>query len=117
MSFSDAVANFKAAAADYQNAYQNFVAKREEKDDFERGIRKHAYPNLIKQSNTQKMQLEFEHAVAQNGENDKYYRKLLSDFNEAELKLEIAKISYNMWSEIVRASSGYRVMIPDDNLE
>ncbi len=81
------------------DAKQDHIWALSEIEAFERNIRKHAYPLLINQSNAQKFNLTFEHAVAQDEENWKKWQELKNDVTntsldlfEAELLWESAKL-------------------------
>ena len=65
-------------------------------EEFERNVRKHAYPTMISQSNAQKMNLEFEHAVAQQDENWQYWQRLKNDVTKTSLDLFEAELLWEI---------------------
>lgn len=76
-------------------AYQNLRTKRFNLWSFEFYIRKVAYSKMIGQSNSQKMQLEFEN-IAENGENRGMYEKLQKELVDAEVKYHQAEWDYEV---------------------
>jgi hypothetical protein len=66
---------------------------------FEKKIRKHAYPLLIKQSNAQKFNLEFEQAIAQDEENWKRWQQLKNDVVNTSLDLFEAQLIWDITFE------------------
>lgn len=82
-------------------------------EEFELKIRRIGYPMIVKQSNAQKMQLEFEHSVAQHDGNWTTWLGLKKKFDDAEGALEEATLDWEYCKERCKLLG----ILKDDNVE
>ncbi len=102
----DELGYLEGIAENLKNAHKKHFEQQEFLEKFERKIRKHGYANIVKQSNAQKMQLEFEHSIAQNQENWDLWVGLKSNLVKADIALEQAKIDWALAQERVKLLAG-----------
>lgn len=91
------------------SAFERHVAAKSELAAFEKNVRKHGYQTLINQSNTQKMQLEFEHLIAKDDENWKHWQSLINDVNNTEVRLFATEQRHSVNLELVRLAQNGRI--------
>lgn len=88
--------NTKKAKDILVDAKKDHIYAVSELEAFERNVRKHAYFNLISQSNAQKFNLEFEHSIAVDDENWKHWQKLKNDVTNTSLELFEAELIWEI---------------------
>lgn len=96
------------AVEDLIGAQNNYFNLRRQLEELERNIRKHAYPELIKQSNAQKMQLEFEHAVALDQGTWVQWTKLKDAVDLAEKDIQENKLRWEYQRENLDVLKAFR---------
>lgn len=88
--------NLDRAMARLTEANQSLLEAKRKLRTIEVGIRKHGYPVLIKATNSQKMQLEFEHLAATDPEDFQEWQRLVNNVEKAEAELFEAQIDYDV---------------------
>ena len=89
----------------YIDAKSNHLWALSELEAFEKNIRRFAYPNLIKQSNAQKFNLEFEQAIAQDHTNWTKWQELKNDVTNTSLELFEAELIWDITFEELKSGN------------
>lgn len=113
MEIKEELNNLEDGIEDLIGSHANYSNIKRQLEDLERKIRKHAYPELIKQSNTQKMQLAFEHSVALDQGTWTQWTNLKNGLDLAEQDLEENKLRW----EYVKIRVDLIKALKDDNME
>ena len=79
-----------------KNSYQDMRDKEYQLWDFEGYVRRFAAEKMLSQSNSQKMQLEFE-KIAQSGENSDTWKRLQQQVKDAQVRHHLAELDYEYW--------------------
>ncbi len=84
------------------DAFKRHVYAKGELTAFEKNFRRHGYKELIGASNSQKMQLQFEHFLAVEHENWERWQQLINEVNTSEVELFSAQKRHDVNVELVR---------------
>ncbi len=94
---------------DLIRAFEDHVWAKKNLQSFESNVRKHGYSKLIGASNSQKMNLEFEHLIAQDNENWVHWQNLQNKVVNTEADLFSAQKRHDVNIELARLVQSGRV--------